>query len=111
MSESSENVVAKLVDRVFPRMPDFYSLMNDQCDLLVVAMEAFVDYMRTGDPKTGKRWLFDATPDIGAIATACALGYLDFRFNGDWRGTHPGLVAWLERFAAAVPAYAETAPE
>lgn len=55
MSESSENVVTKLVDRVFPRMPDFYSLMNDQCDLLVVAMEAFVDYMRTGDPKTGKR--------------------------------------------------------
>ena len=53
----------------------------------------------------------DATPDIGAIATACALGYLDFRFNGDWRTGHPGLVAWLERFSAAVPAYAETAPE
>ena len=28
--------------------------MNDQCDLLVTAMEEFVDYMRTGDPKTGK---------------------------------------------------------
>jgi len=55
MSEGSENVVTKLVDRVFPRMPDFYSLMNDQCDLLVIAMEEFVDYMRTGDSETGAR--------------------------------------------------------
>ena len=55
MSGGSNNVVTKLVDRVFPRMPDFYGLMNDQCDLLVTAMEDFVDYMRTGDPATGKR--------------------------------------------------------
>lgn len=55
MSEGSKNVVTKLVDRVFPRMPDFYSLMNDQCDLLVIAMEEFVDYMRTGDSETGTR--------------------------------------------------------
>ena len=55
MSGSSGNVVTKLVDRVFPRMPDFYGLMNDQCDLLVGAMTQFVDYMRTGDPNTGKQ--------------------------------------------------------
>lgn len=55
MSEGSENVVTKLVDRVFPRMPDFYGLMNDQCDLLVSAMQEFVDYMHTGDSDTGKR--------------------------------------------------------
>ncbi len=53
----------------------------------------------------------DEPPHIGAIATACALGYLDFRFSGDWRAGNPGLVAWLERFEAAVPAYAQTAPE
>jgi uncharacterized protein Yka (UPF0111/DUF47 family) len=55
MSESSESVVTRLVDRVFPRMPDFYGLMNDQCDLLVTAMEDFVDYMRTGNAETGTR--------------------------------------------------------
>ena len=43
MSENSDSVVTKLVDRVFPRMPDFYGLMNDQCDLLVTTMEEFVD--------------------------------------------------------------------
>jgi uncharacterized protein Yka (UPF0111/DUF47 family) len=55
MSEGSEGVVTRLVDRVFPRMPDFYGLMNDQCDVLVAAMEDFVDYMRTGDVQMGKR--------------------------------------------------------
>lgn len=55
MSENSDSVVTKLVDRVFPRMPDFYGLMNDQCDLLVTTMEEFIDYMRTGKPETGTR--------------------------------------------------------
>ncbi len=52
-----------------------------------------------------------ATPTIGEIAIACALGYLDFRFEGAWRKGHPALVAWLEAFSAAVPAFDETAPQ
>jgi glutathione S-transferase len=48
-------------------------------------------------------------PDVGQIALACALGYRDLRFGGDWRGDHPGLVAWLDTFAARVPAFAATA--
>jgi glutathione S-transferase len=50
----------------------------------------------------------DPVPDVGQIAAACALGYLDLRFHGRWRAAHPGLVAWLDRFAAAVPAFAAT---
>jgi glutathione S-transferase len=50
-------------------------------------------------------------PDVGQIALACALGYRDFRFGGDWRGDHPRLVAWLETFAARVPAFAATTPK
>jgi glutathione S-transferase len=49
-------------------------------------------------------------PHVGLIALACALGYLDFRFDGAWRGTHPRLVAWLDGFAAKVPSFADTAP-
>src|SRR5208282_1279250 len=45
---------------------------------------------------------------VGAIALACALGYLDLRFDGRWRSAHPRLVAWLEAFAAAVPAFEAT---
>jgi glutathione S-transferase len=52
----------------------------------------------------------DAPPHVGQITAACALGYLDFRFEGTWRRDHPRLVAWLDRFAAAVPAFAATHP-
>ena len=48
-------------------------------------------------------------PHVGHIALACALGYRDFRFGGDWRASHPRLVAWLDGFAARVPAFAATA--
>jgi glutathione S-transferase len=46
--------------------------------------------------------------DVGVIALACALGYLDLRFAGAWRGEHRGLAVWLDGFAAAVPAFAAT---
>ncbi len=42
------------------------------------------------------------------IALACALGYRDLRFGGSWRAEYPRLVAWLDNFAAQVPAYAAT---
>ncbi|WP_134496601.1 glutathione S-transferase [Microvirga pakistanensis] len=45
---------------------------------------------------------------IGHVALACALGYLDLRFAGRWRETHPKLVAWLADFEARVPAFAKT---
>jgi glutathione S-transferase len=44
----------------------------------------------------------------GEIALACALGYLDLRFAGAWRADHPRLVAWLDAFAAKVPAFEAT---
>ncbi len=55
----------------------------------------------------------DAAPpegpvDIGQIAVACALGYLDLRFEGAWRGEYPRLVGWLSDFAATVPAFEAT---
>ncbi|MGD9544540.1 MAG: glutathione S-transferase [Methylocystis sp.] len=55
----------------------------------------------------------DAAPpagsvDIGQIAVACALGYLDLRFDGAWRETRPRLVDWLEKFARNVPPFEAT---
>jgi glutathione S-transferase len=50
----------------------------------------------------------DTPPHVGQITAACALGYLDLRFEGMWRRDYPRLVAWLDRFAAAVPAFAAT---
>jgi len=50
----------------------------------------------------------DALPNVGQITLACLLGYCDLRFEGAWRKTHPKLVGWLDKFAAQVPAFAET---
>jgi glutathione S-transferase len=47
-------------------------------------------------------------PDAGQITVACALGYQDLRFEGKWRKDHPRLIAWLDSFAAAVPAFEAT---
>jgi len=52
-----------------------------------------------------------ASPDYGHLTLAAALGYLDFRHEGKWRAGHPKLVAWLDRFAKAVPAFEETRPK
>ena len=60
--------------------------------------------------------LLEATPpegldDIGDIAVACALGYLDFRFSDEpWRAAHPRLAAWFAQ-VALLPPIARTAPK
>jgi glutathione S-transferase len=46
--------------------------------------------------------------DIATIALACALGYLDLRFGGEWRPKHPDLVRWQESFAEAEPSFEGT---
>jgi glutathione S-transferase len=52
-----------------------------------------------------------APAHVGEIAVAYALGYLDLRFAGAWRAGHPALVAWLDAFAARVPAFEATTPQ
>lgn len=50
--------------------------------------------------------------DLGSITTACALGYLDFRFADklDWRKRAPGLAAWYAEFAKR-PSMQKTRPD
>ncbi|WP_193771164.1 DUF47 domain-containing protein [Candidatus Magnetaquicoccus inordinatus] len=51
MSGSSP-MAAKLLANVYPRVPDFYTLINEQCALVSEAMEALVEYMG-GDQSKG----------------------------------------------------------
>jgi glutathione S-transferase len=70
----------------------------------------WVDH-QAGKVSRALAWLEQHPPQIagevnvGHIAVACALGYLDLRFGGSWRAGHPRLVAWLDAFAAKVPAF------
>jgi glutathione S-transferase len=51
-----------------------------------------------------------AIPDLGAIAVACALGYLDFRHPGvAWRAKSARLAQWYDTMAAR-PSMLATAP-
>ncbi len=75
------------------RDPEAIALQQGKIDRALATLEAA--------PPAGR-------PDIGQIALACALGYLDLRFEGAWRQTHPRLAAWLADFCAAVPAFEAT---
>ncbi|MCU0902247.1 MAG: glutathione S-transferase [Tabrizicola sp.] len=59
-----------------------------------------------------ERWMshLSGPLDMGQIAVACALGYLDFRHaDRNWRADHPALAAWYSAFDAR-PAMRATAP-
>jgi glutathione S-transferase len=57
---------------------------------------------------------FEASPpdpgktDVVSIGLSCALGYLDWRKQLDWRPAFPGLVTWLDRFSTHEPAFERT---
>lgn len=49
--------------------------------------------------------------DIGTITIACALGYLDFRYNQmNWRSERSDLSAWFEKFSLRPSMVATVAP-
>jgi glutathione S-transferase len=59
-----------------------------------------------------ERWMshLSGPLDMGQIAVACALGYLDFRHaERNWRETRPALAEWLASFSAR-PSMQLTAP-
>lgn len=45
---------------------------------------------------------------VGAIALACALGFIERRKQFDWRAAYPGLTRWLDLFRLAAPEYDAT---
>lgn len=49
-------------------------------------------------------------PSLGDFALASALGYLDFRFEGEWRKRHSELCVWLSEFERKVASFAITSP-
>lgn len=67
-------------------------------------IDTALEWLERAPPEMGPH------PDYGHVTLACALGYLDFRHGGVWRAAHPKLVAWLDAFDKAVPAFAETRP-
>lgn len=61
MTQDSENKKAgktlfrRVLNSMFPAMPDFYSFLNRQCDLVVASADALVVYMQTGSEADGRK--------------------------------------------------------
>ncbi len=95
-----------ILDACVPRRMEMQRPQDEGRAAVVARMRAAVE--RTLD-------VLEANPphkalDIGSIAVACALGYLDFRFpQQPWRGTRPKLAAWFAAFSEH-PAVAATTP-
>jgi glutathione S-transferase len=70
--------------------------LTHQADKVARALAAFERLTPEG-PRT-----------IADISLACALGFLDLRFAGTWRETHPRLVGWLANFESEIPAFEAT---
>lgn len=68
-----------------------------------VKIDKALDFLETQSP--------GAAVDVGTIALACALGFLDLRAGGAWRASHPKLVAWLDGFSGKVPSFKQTVAE
>ena len=118
-------------DRLLPKSGDarFKALTRSRLADGIIDASILVVYdsrFRPGEPPA-ERWLkhqrgkitrglaaFETAPpdpqktDIVAIGLACALGYLDWRKQVDWRAAAPGLVDWLNRFSAHEPAFERT---
>ncbi len=64
----------------------------------------------------GLEWLsahcqpIEATPTLDQITLAAALGYLDFRFAGEWRTRFKELALWLTQYQQMVPSFRATDP-
>ncbi len=56
-------------------------------------------------------WLYEGGFSLAEIAVGCALGYLEFRFEGeiDWRRDHPNLSELYDRLMQR-PSFKDTAP-
>jgi hypothetical protein len=44
----------RVLDRIFPKTPDFFALLAEQCTQVGHSANLLVEYMRTGDPAIGK---------------------------------------------------------
>jgi uncharacterized protein Yka (UPF0111/DUF47 family) len=55
MSEEQQpSIFRRLFDRVFPKTPDFYALLTEQCEHVAQTTGRLVEFMETGDATVGQ---------------------------------------------------------
>jgi len=53
--ENRPPIFRRLFERVFPKMPDFFTLLTEQCQHVAHTAGLLVEFMESGDPATGQQ--------------------------------------------------------
>ena len=53
MIRSPASILHRVVDRIFPKAPDFFSLLREQCEHAAHTVDLLVRFMERGDPGVG----------------------------------------------------------
>ncbi len=51
MNQTSKNMLTMLLDRVFPKVPDFYHMLSEQTIKVAQTVDLLVEYMENGGPE------------------------------------------------------------
>jgi uncharacterized protein Yka (UPF0111/DUF47 family) len=54
MPEASKTLFARILDRVFPKVPDFFHMLTEQTIMVAKTVDLLVEYMENGDPKVAE---------------------------------------------------------
>jgi uncharacterized protein Yka (UPF0111/DUF47 family) len=54
MNEASKTLLARILDRVFPKVPDFFHMLTEQTVMVAKTVNLLVEYMEHGDPKVAE---------------------------------------------------------
>lgn len=54
MIEASKTVLARILDRVFPKTPDFFLMLTEQSAQVAHTVSLLVDFMESADPEIGE---------------------------------------------------------
>jgi len=55
MSEQPKSLLQRIFGRVFPKTPDFFKLLTEQCAQVSHSVDDLVEFMKTGDKELGKK--------------------------------------------------------
>ncbi len=47
-------LLRRILNRIFPKAPDFFRLLEEQAEMMVHSVQLLVKYMETGDPEVGR---------------------------------------------------------
>jgi uncharacterized protein Yka (UPF0111/DUF47 family) len=50
MTDASKTLLARILDRVFPKVPDFFHMLTEQTRMVAHTVNLLVEYMEYGDP-------------------------------------------------------------